>query len=219
MRGQATNRQTGRSEFEFGGRALSQRHVMKLMNRVLSLNLNDLKLPYLICIGVIPHCVMLSRCSSPFLNAMIDLWNSQIQTVIQTICETSLGQLQAAVNELIPRNLMPFAEFIQALSLTERMVVFRACLIVFVLSENNMVPRQLQLQAALAELAGFNTNVIFGTASRKTLTITILHILLPDWVSFIISPLKQLQVTQVHSILQFFMFGRMHVMCDVILRS
>jgi hypothetical protein len=56
---------------------------------------------------------------------MIDPWNSQIQTVVQTICETSLGQLQAAVDELIPCNLMPPAEFIQALSLTETMIVFR----------------------------------------------------------------------------------------------
>ena len=71
---------------------------------------------------------------------MIDPWNSQIQTVIQTIHETSLGQLQAAVDELIPCTLIPPTEFIQALSLTERMVVFRACLIVFVLSENTMVP-------------------------------------------------------------------------------
>jgi hypothetical protein len=129
---------------------------------------------------------------------MIDPWNSQIQAVIQTIRETSLGQLQPAVDELIPRNLMPPAEFIQALSLTERTVVFRACFIVFVLSENTMVPRQLQLQAALA---GFNLNVISGTGSGKTLAIAIPHILLPDRVSFVISPLKRLQIIQVRSIL------------------
>ena len=82
-----------------------------------------------------------------------------------------------------------------------------------------MVSKQLQLQAALAELAGFHSNVISGTGSRKTLTITISHIPLPDRVSFVISLLKRLQVTQVCSILQLFMFGRMHVMCDVILRS
>jgi ATP-dependent helicase YprA (DUF1998 family) len=132
---------------------------------------------------------------------MIDPWNSQIQAVIQTIRETSLGQLQATVDELIPRNLMPPAEFIQALSLTERTVVFRACFIVFVLSENTMVPRQLQLQAALAELAGFDSNVISGTGSGKTLAIAIPHILLPDRVSFVISPLKRLQIIQVRSIL------------------
>jgi hypothetical protein len=50
-----------------------------------------------------------------------------------------------------------------------------------------MVPRQLQLQAALAELAGFDSNVISGTGSRKTLAIVTSHILLPDQVSFVIS--------------------------------
>ena len=87
VRGQAANRRTGRSEFEFRGRALSWCHVMKSTNQVL---------PYSIYIGVIPCHVMLCTCSSPFLNDMIDPWNSQIQTVIQTICKTSLGQLQAA---------------------------------------------------------------------------------------------------------------------------
>jgi hypothetical protein len=128
---------------------------MKSTNRALSFDNSIAKLPYSVCIGVIPRRVALSTRSSPFLDAMIDPWNSQIQTVIQTIRETSLGQLQAAVDELIPRNLMPPAEFIQALSLTERTVVFRAYLIVFVLSENTMVPRKLQLQAR----AGFVSKV------------------------------------------------------------
>jgi hypothetical protein len=42
----------------------------------------------------------------------------------------------------------------------------------------------------LAELAGFDSNVISGTGSGKTLAIAIPHILLPDRVSFVISPLK-----------------------------
>jgi superfamily II DNA helicase RecQ len=64
-----------------------------------------------------------------------------------------------------------------------------------------MAPRQLQLQAALVELTGFDTMIVLGTGSGKTLAITIPHILLPDRVSFIISPLKQLQLTQVRSLL------------------
>ena len=131
---------------------------------------------------------------------MIDPWNHQIQTVIQAIRQAPLEQLQIPVSELIPGNLMPSAEFIQTLSPTARANVFGACLIVFILSENTIVPRQLQLQAALAGLAGFNSNVISGTSSGKTLAIAILHILLPDQVSFVISLLKRLQITQVRSI-------------------
>ena len=94
---------------------------------------------------------------------------------------------------------MPAAEFINALSPNERTDVFKACLIIYVLSDCTMVPRQLQLQAALAELAGFDSTLISGTGSGKTLAIAIPHILHPDRVSFVISPLKRLQITQVRS--------------------
>jgi len=131
---------------------------------------------------------------------MIDPWNPQIQTVIQAIRQAPLEQLQIPVSELIPGDLMPSAEFIQTISPTARANVFRACLIVFILSENTIVPRQLQLQAALAELAGFDSTIISGTGSGKTLAIAISHILQPDRVSFVISLPKRLQITQVCSI-------------------
>jgi hypothetical protein len=67
--------------------------------------------------------------------------------IIQTIQEISLEQLQTAAGELIPLDLMPSVEFIYALSLNERTDVLRACLIIFILSESTMVPRQLQLQS------------------------------------------------------------------------
>ena len=92
---------------------------------------------------------------------------------------------------------MPSAEFIHALSPDERTVVLRACLIIFVLSEDTMVPRQLQPQAALAELAGFDSTIISGTGSGKTLAIAIPHIIRPERVSFVIFLLKRLQITQV----------------------
>src|ERR1700683_4304767 len=91
---------------------------------------------------------------------------------------------------LVHSFLMPAAEFINALSLSERTDVFKACLIIFVLNDCTMVPRQLQLWAALTELAGFYSTLISGTGSRKTLAMVIPHILRPKRVSFIISPLK-----------------------------
>ena len=120
---------------------------------------------------------------------------------MQTIRERSLEELQAAVGVLIPPHLMPAAAFINILSPNERTNVFKACLIVYMLSDSTIVPRQLQLQAALAELAGLDSKVISGTGSGKTLAIAIPHILCPDQVSFIISPLKRLQITQVYTFL------------------
>jgi superfamily II DNA/RNA helicase len=60
-----------------------------------------------------------------------------------------------------------------------------------------MVPRNIQLQAALASLAGYDSKLISGTGTGKTLTIALPHLLQPDRVSLVVSPLKHLQVTQV----------------------
>jgi superfamily II DNA helicase RecQ len=67
------------------------------------------------------------------------------------------------------------------------------------LSGGIMVPRELQLRAALAEIAGFDTSVMSGTGTGKTLIMGIPHILDPGCVSFVISPLKRLQVSQGHA--------------------
>jgi hypothetical protein len=149
---------------------------------------------------------------------MLDPWDPQIQIIIQAIREIPLEQLQAMVGELVPLELMPSADFIHALSPNERTDVLRACLIVFVLSESTMVPRQLQLQAALAELAGFDSILISGTGSGKTLAMAIPHILHPERVSFVISPLKRLQITQVW-LCHRYPSRSMHVKCDVVSRS
>ena len=70
---------------------------------------------------------------------------------------------------------MPSADFLHALFPNERTMALKACLIVFFLSESTMVPKQLQLQAALAELAGFDSTLMSGTGSGKTLAIAIPH--------------------------------------------
>ena len=121
---------------------------------------------------------------------MIDPWDAHVQIAIQNIRDTSLEEPQVAVGTLIPLNLMRATESINALSLNERTDGFKACLIVFVLSDRTMVPRQLQLQAALTELAGFDSTLISGTGSGKTLAMAIPHILHPKRISFVISPLK-----------------------------
>jgi hypothetical protein len=108
---------------------------------------------------------------------MLDPWDPQVQILTQAIWETPLEQLQTIVGQLIPLVLMLSVKFLNALSTNERTIALRACLIVFVFSESAMVPRQLQLQAGLAELAGFDSTIISGTGSGKTLAITIPHII------------------------------------------
>ena len=86
-----------------------------------------------------------------------------------------MEQLQVIIEEVIPLKLMPSADFLHALFPNERTMALKACLIVFFLSESTMVPKQLQLQAALAELAGFDSTLTSGTGSGKTLAIAIPH--------------------------------------------
>jgi superfamily II DNA/RNA helicase len=56
----------------------------------------------------------------------------------------------------------------------------------------------LQLLAALATLQGNDSEVISGTGTDKTLAMAIPHLLHPERVSLIASPLKYLEVTQVY---------------------
>ena len=127
----------------------------------------------------------------------IDPWDPQIQAIVQSIRETPLNNLRAAVSECIPFELQPTVDFINSLSAGQQADIFKACLIVFLLSNGHMVPRKIQLQAALALLAGYDSKLISGTGTGKTLTIALPHLLQPDRVSLVVSPLKRLQVTQV----------------------
>ena len=63
------------------------------------------------------------------------------------------------IEEVIPLELMLSADFLHALCP----------------NESTMGPRQLQLQAALAELAGFDSTLMSGTGTGKTLAIAIPH--------------------------------------------
>jgi hypothetical protein len=92
---------------------------------------------------------------------------------------------------------MPSAEFIHSLTTIEQEEVLGACLMIFILSDGKMVPRQPQLVGALATLGGHDSKVILGTGSGKTLIMVLPHLLRPDRVSIVVSPLKRLQVTQI----------------------
>ncbi|KAG2063054.1 hypothetical protein BDR04DRAFT_940703, partial [Suillus decipiens] len=67
----------------------------------------------------------------------------------------------------------------------------RACLIVYVLTATTIVPRQVQLESALATLNGRDNLITAGTGSGKTLCIIIPILLRPGTVSMTVSPLKR----------------------------
>jgi len=101
---------------------------------------------------------------------------------------------------------MPPADFIQSLTAGDQAEVYKVCLLVFLISGSRIVPRKLQLLAPLATLAGYDSEVISGTGTGKTLAMAIPHLLHPKRVSLIVSPLKRLEVTQVCIFLQSYTF-------------
>src|ERR1700683_2103587 len=96
-----------------------------------------------------------------------------VDTFIQCIREATLEQLQNVTGDLIPLEMMPSATFINALSAHEKTEALKACLIIFILSRSSKVPRQFQLIASLATLAGRDSMVTSATRSSKTLCILI----------------------------------------------
>ena len=105
---------------------------------------------------------------------------------------------------IIPEERLPSIQFMESLSKTskndsdsESVTVLRACLLVYTVTRGHIVPRDLQLEAALASISGRDSVVIVGIGWGKTLCMVILLLLRPNAISVTISPLKRLQIMQV----------------------
>jgi hypothetical protein len=131
---------------------------------------------------------------------MVDPWTPEAQAFVQGVREIALETLESIISNSIPADLTPSVQFLNSLAPGARSNVLKASLIIYVLSGCTMVPRELQLRAALAEIAGFDTSVMSGTGTGKTLIMAIPHILDPGRISFIISPLKRLQLSQANAL-------------------
>lgn len=100
----------------------------------------------------------------------------------------------------IPRQMMGDClpvDYLATLSVQDRLDALRACLMIYALSSNTIIPRIFQLQASLTILNGRDTMITTGTGSGKTLCLLIPMLLRPQSISITISPLKRLQMTQV----------------------
>ncbi|KAH9070707.1 P-loop containing nucleoside triphosphate hydrolase protein, partial [Lactarius deliciosus] len=75
----------------------------------------------------------------------------------------------------------------------------RACLLLWVISNFEVLPREFQVTATIAIMSGQDSLIDVGTGAGKTLCMILPCLLSPDTIAIIFSPLKRLQSVQVLS--------------------
>jgi len=93
--------------------------------------------------------------------------------------------------------------WINSLEQAPHLDALRACLLVFSVSDGQVVPRKFQLVAGLAAYERKHAIINTGTGSGKTLSMVIPLLMDPEAVAIIISPLKRLQITQAEELERF----------------
>lgn len=97
----------------------------------------------------------------------------------------------------IPSGQQVRREFIDNLDAHGREAAYKCCLLLHTVTSGKKIPREFQLEATLALLAGRDCLINAGTGSGKTLCMVLPALLDPTSVSLVISPLKRLQILQV----------------------
>ena len=118
-------------------------------------------------------------------------------TDLENIRNLTGDQLVSRYHE-IPSSQQLRHEFIENLESPEREIAYKCCLLLYTVTNGEKVPREFQLEATLALLAGRDSLINAGTGSGKTLCMVLLALLDPMSVSLVISPLKRLQILQVN---------------------
>lgn len=99
--------------------------------------------------------------------------------------------------EFVPPVRLPTSSFFALLSTQDRFRAYKMCILTYIVSEGAIVPRELQLSAALAEMKDLDMEVHSGTGSGKNLITALPIILDPTRRTIVVVPTKCLQVTTV----------------------
>lgn len=118
---------------------------------------------------------------------------------LQAIRDLPDANLAAACSDLIPADLMPSSLYLQSLTPTEAFIVYRSCMLLYLVTNKSLVPRQFQLEATVAMMSGRDSLINAGTGTGKTICMVLPQLLDPDAISIVVSPLKRLQMNQVSS--------------------
>ena len=117
---------------------------------------------------------------------------------IHNLALTDLPAVQAyASSVLADRADATLREYLTSLSPPDCARALQLCMLLYYASNRNLLPRVLQLRAALAALAGSDSVVKAGTAAGKTICMALVALMHPDTISIIVVPLKRLMANQV----------------------
>jgi superfamily II DNA or RNA helicase len=105
------------------------------------------------------------------------------------------GDLLILKYQQIPPSQQLRHEFIVNLETHEREIAYKGCLLLYTITNGAKVPREFQLEATLALLAGRDSLINAGTGSGKTLCMALPALLDPTSVSLVTKQLQILQVT------------------------
>ena len=104
---------------------------------------------------------------------------------------------------MISANLAVPLSFWDAYNTEEKSIRYRACLLLWIVTQYRYVPQPFQLQATIALMSGSDTLIDVGTGYGKTLCMILPSLLYPNELQVVFSPLKRLQIVQVTEFLSY----------------
>ena len=129
---------------------------------------------------------------------LANFMESELNDTLTNIRNSSLDTLKLLYDVSIPSELALPTSFWKSYTDEKLAIGLRACLAMWEVSGNKMVPNEFQLTAMIALMSGQDCLVDVGTGYGKTFCMILPSLLdSPGTISIVISPLKRLQVVQV----------------------
>lgn len=127
-----------------------------------------------------------------------------LQNAQKYIRELDSKYLETVFDILVPAERHFPPTFWQKYSVEDKHTGLRACLLMWVTTKKEVLPRDFQIEATIAIMTGRDCLIDVGTGYGKTLCMALSCLLAPKELAVIFSPLKRLQAVQV---LQFMQYG------------
>ncbi|KAF9555906.1 hypothetical protein CPC08DRAFT_642232, partial [Agrocybe pediades] len=116
--------------------------------------------------------------------------SEETHLAIQNICSLPSELISTLYDVAIPVDRRLPATFWEQYTTNERLIGYRACLLLWTVTNHRLIPREFQLEATIATLSGKDTLIDVGTGYGKTLCMILPCLLEPHKTAMVFSPLK-----------------------------